>query len=83
MLPHPLAAACSVFHAVRLGVRWVRHEHEPVGMWAEWIPCCGVCLVKVIANMEPFRENEDGTKGERLPNIASGEGVDIVLDPGR
>eukprot|EP00752_Nemacystus_decipiens_P008079 g7221.t1 len=37
----------------------------------------------VIANMTPFRELEDGTKGEMLPQIASGEGVDIILEPGR
>eukprot|EP00903_Cladosiphon_okamuranus_P008511 g8175.t1 len=37
----------------------------------------------VIANMTPFRENSDGTKGEKLPQIASGEGVDIILESGR
>ncbi|CBJ32857.1 Trigger factor (TF) [Ectocarpus siliculosus] len=37
----------------------------------------------VIANMMPFRENADGSKGEQLPNIASGDGVDIVLESGR
>lgn len=31
----------------------------------------------------PFRENDDGSKGEKLPQIASGEGVDIVLESGR
>ena len=38
---------------------------------------------QVIANMMPFRENADGTKGEKLPQIASGEGVDIILESGR
>ncbi|CAN0402341.1 unnamed protein product, partial [Ectocarpus sp. 13 AM-2016] len=33
--------------------------------------------------MMPFRENADGSKGEQLPNIASGDGVDIVLESGR
>ena len=40
-------------------------------------------LVQVIANMEPFRENKDGSRGDKLPDIASGEGVDIVLESGR
>ena len=42
-----------------------------------------VFFSQVIANMTPFRENEDGTKGDKLPQIASGEGVDIVLETGR
>ncbi|CAM9813825.1 unnamed protein product [Scytosiphon promiscuus] len=37
----------------------------------------------VIANMTPFRENKDGSKGDKLPEIASGDGVDIVLESGR
>ncbi|CAN0012822.1 unnamed protein product [Pylaiella littoralis] len=37
----------------------------------------------VIANMMPYREEKDGSKGEMLPNIASGEGVDIILETGR
>eukprot|EP00904_Undaria_pinnatifida_P012763 jgi/Undpi1/8617/HiC_scaffold_25.g11082.m1 len=37
----------------------------------------------VIANMEPFRENKDGSRGDKLPEIASGDGVDIVLESGR
>lgn len=38
---------------------------------------------QVIANMMPYRENKDGSRGEMLPNIASGEGVDIILETGR
>ena len=33
--------------------------------------------------MEPFRENKDGSRGDKLPEIASGDGVDIVLESGR
>lgn len=38
---------------------------------------------QVIANMEPYRENKDGSKGDKLPNVASGDMVDIVLESGR
>ncbi|CAM9747761.1 unnamed protein product [Ascophyllum nodosum] len=37
----------------------------------------------VIANMEPYHENPDGSRGDSLPDIASGEEVDIVLEKGR
>lgn len=40
-------------------------------------------VVQVIANMTPYRENKDGSKGDKLPEIASGDGVDIVLESGR
>lgn len=33
--------------------------------------------------MEPFRVNEDGSRGDKLPDVASGDGVDIVLESGR
>lgn len=38
---------------------------------------------QVIANMEPYRENKDGSRGEKLPEIASGDNVEIVLEVGR
>lgn len=47
------------------------------------LPCPLPFHAQVIANMMPFRENEDGSKGEQLPQIASGEGVDIILESGR
>jgi trigger factor len=34
-------------------------------------------------NMIGFMTNEDGTKGEPLPNAASGDDVEIILGPGR
>ncbi|CAN0470325.1 unnamed protein product, partial [Hapterophycus canaliculatus] len=33
--------------------------------------------------MTPYREEKDGSKGDKLPDIASGDGVDIVLESGR
>lgn len=33
--------------------------------------------------MEPYHENADGSRGDKLPEIASGEEVDIVLEVGR
>lgn len=38
---------------------------------------------QVIANMEPYKQNKDGSKGEKLPQIASGDNVDIILESGR
>ncbi|CAN0443535.1 unnamed protein product, partial [Discosporangium mesarthrocarpum] len=37
----------------------------------------------VLADMSPFEELPDGSKGGSLPAIASGEGLDIVLESGR
>lgn len=34
-------------------------------------------------NMEGFMGNPDGTKGEPLPNAASGDNVEVILGPGR
>lgn len=36
-----------------------------------------------VVNMEGFMANEDGTKGEPLPNAASGDRVEVILGPGR
>lgn len=33
--------------------------------------------------MMPYHEKADGTRGERLPEVASGDEVDIVLETGR
>ena len=34
-------------------------------------------------NMEGYMANADGTKGEKLPDAASGENVEVVLGEGR
>jgi trigger factor len=36
-----------------------------------------------VVNMEGFMANEDGSKGEPLPNAASGDRVEVILGPGR
>jgi len=36
-----------------------------------------------VVNMEGFMSNEDGTKGEPLPNAASGDDVEVILGEGR
>lgn len=36
-----------------------------------------------VVNMEGFMANEDGSKGDPLPNAASGDRVDVVLGEGR
>lgn len=36
-----------------------------------------------VVNMEGFMANDDGTKGEPLPNAASGDRVDVILGDGR
>jgi len=37
----------------------------------------------VIVDMKGFAANEDGTKGEPLPDVAGGDGVEILLEEGR
>ena len=36
-----------------------------------------------VVNMEGYMANSDGTKGDPLPNAASGDRVDVVLGKGR
>lgn len=37
----------------------------------------------VVGSMDGFRVNEDGSRGDPLPAVASGEGVEIVLESGK
>lgn len=48
-----------------------------------FLDACFVLVGKVIADMEPFAQNKDGSRGEKLPEVASGDNVDIILEPGR
>ena len=36
-----------------------------------------------VVNMEGYMANEDGSKGEPLPDAASGDRVEVILGPGR